>query len=251
MSDEGETRRPDEAAEPSDLDLETRERLAQSFDLEGEGIADDQDDQREEEEKEDPGRIFEEVPEPEEIKTPDDLPRYGKDDVTDEALVADLQRYWDTQELVYAGRITVTELFLPGRKVTMHTLDQGEIDWVGKQMDLEYGKLSPQVGVSSSYNEGVRLLTLSVAVQEIDGVSVYEPEGGLFDPLNPDLSFDQRKIAIERKSNAVRNEWQFWNAWVVRRMFDQVYRPLMVRAERGLSMLPFYSPTGTRLPESE
>ncbi len=191
--------------------------------------------------EEEPGRIIDEVPETENI-TEADVPDPSKDEVEAQALEAN-SRYWDLQDLVFAGRLSRTEDFLPGREVRLHTPDQGEIIWIGKRLDQEFGKLDPRIGVSSSYDDGIKLITLSVVVDDIDGEPVFSPASDIENPLNPNLSFADRELAIERKSMAVRKQWQYYYSWTVSRMYE-VYRELLQEQEEALKLLPFYSRAG-------
>ena len=193
-------------------------------------------------------RHFDEVPEVENLSQ-EDTPDPSKDTVNDEALQAN-SRYWSVQDLAYAGRLEKTTEFLPGRTVRLHTPDIGELIWIGKRLDLEFGKIDPRVGISSSYDEGIKLITLAVVVNDIDGEPVYSPTSDIENPLNPNLSAIDREVAIERKHNAIRRKWQTWYPFVIGCIFD-VYRELLIEQEEAQKLLPFYSAAGERLPDSD
>jgi hypothetical protein len=200
------------------------------------------------EDQEEP-RHFDEVPEAKNLR-PEDIPDPTRGDTVEKDALQANAVYFDTSDLAMAGRLAGTYEFLPGRMVRFHTPDDGEVIWIGKAMDREFGKLTPQVGVSSSYDNGVQLITLSIVVDYIDSEPVYEALSDFEDPQNSLLSWADRERALERKSNVVRNAWQYHNSWVHDRMY-QCYRHLLERQREALLILPFFSAAGVKSLDSD
>ncbi len=197
-----------------------------------------------EDEEESPSKVIDKIPEPEDIKS-EDVPNPHKDEVPDEVLLAN-EKYWSTKNLALAGRLQESFEFLPGRSVELHTLDQAETIFVGKQVDTEFGRLDPRVGVSSAYDDGHRLITLSIAAIRLDGEEVYTPTSDLEDPMNADLSYHNRQLALAKKSAIVRRKWSTFNPQVIAIMFMK-YQELVQMKREAISILPFYSLTGEKL----
>lgn len=193
--------------------------------------------------KVEPPKVYHDIPDTDEMER-DDIPDPLKDIVTDEALEAN-RRYHETQELAYAGRLNKTIEYLPGRTVRFHTPDQGERIFIGKAIDQEFGRLDPRVGISASYDDGVKLITLSVVVDELDAELVYAPAKPIEDPMNAQLSYADRQLAIQKKCNVVRKTWQYWYDAGIENIWRE-YRALLQLQREAAMLLPFYSPTGER-----
>ncbi len=204
-----------------------------------------------EEEREVPPRTIDEIPEDPSDEEPQ--PRPGIDTVTDRALKMHT-RYHQTQELIWAGRSDNvsfygnTQEFLPGRTIRYHNPDAGEWDAIGRIVDEEYGRLDPRVGVSASFTQGLRIVTLSVVVDEIDGDPVFSHLSAKENPSNPDLSVIERYDALKKKSRVVRRSWQYHNPYVFDRIWS-LYEEFLNDHKEAMYLLPFYSATGEKLGE--
>lgn len=186
-----------------------------------------------------------EPPEEEEQVQEEVDPLQELDDDEEKALL-DNRHYWDTKDLAFAGRLNETYEFMPGRHVTLHTLDAGEQIYIGKVLDREFGKVSFADGIGSSYDIGLKIITLSLAIDYIDGEKVYEPMEEKEDVYSDELSISQREKALDKKSRLMRRKMQTWMPWVTDKVYGK-YLELLERQEAALKLLPFFSDRGERL----
>lgn len=191
---------------------------------------------------------FESNPEPDEEKK-----RLTELNEEEAKALRDNAAYWESRELAFAGRLADTFEFLPGRRVSIHTLDAGEQIFLGKVLDGEFGKIGAIAGMPTelpnSYQIGVQIITLSLAIDQLDGEPVYVPLNDKEDVYNDELSVNEREAALAKKSLLVRRKMQTWFPPVIKLAYRK-YLDLGERQDAAVELLPFYSATGQLLPNS-
>lgn len=169
---------------------------------------------------------------------------------TESKALTDNQHYWESRNLAFAGKLSDTQEFLPGNKVTVHTLDTAEQIYIGKVMDEEFGKITQFSGLPSSYDIGLKCLTLSLAIDKLNGEYMYSPVSAKEDAYNSDLSYHDRELALAKKSRAIRDVLHTWYPNTINEIY-KCYRSLLERQDEAQKLLPFYSVTGQLLENSK
>ncbi len=163
----------------------------------------------------------------------------------DQAL-RDNKAYWNTKELGFAGKIKDQFEFLPGHVAELHTLDSAEELLLGKILDREFGKVN-QIVQGSSYQDGLRIITLSLAIDTYNGQPLWKPISEDEDvAYDNSVSIFAREQSLEKKSESARRPLHGWYSGSIKALWRD-YHKLVDRKEAAVELLPLYSDRGEKL----